>query len=144
MAIAPVAAGECAALAALHRASLPYQRWREEDFLAWQAHAGYALYRMQAPGGGVAGYVVVRHVPPEAEIITLVVAPALRRQGIGRALLEHALAARPAQQWFLEVSADNQAAQALYRRCGFAQAGRRRHYYADGSDALVMRRSEGA
>ena len=46
---------------------------------------------------------------------------------------------------FLEVAADNAAAQALYARAGFAESGRRRGYYRrpDGSglDALVMQRA---
>ncbi|RYJ01809.1 MAG: ribosomal-protein-alanine acetyltransferase, partial [Acetobacteraceae bacterium] len=34
----------------------------------------------------------------------------------------------------------NAAALALYRAAGFEEVGRRRRYYADGDDALVMRR----
>jgi ribosomal-protein-alanine N-acetyltransferase len=39
----------------------------------------------------------------------------------------------------LEVATGNTAAQALYARAGFTDVGLRRRYYADGSDALVMR-----
>ena len=42
---------------------------------------------------------------------------------------------------FLEVSLTTAAAQALYGRMGFIQVGRRRRYYPDGADALVMRRN---
>ena len=45
-----------------------------------------------------------------------------------------------AKSMFLEVSLTNIAAQALYGRMGFTQVGRRRRYYPDGADALVMRR----
>jgi ribosomal protein S18 acetylase RimI-like enzyme len=38
----------------------------------------------------------------------------------------------------LEVSASNQAARALYESLGFSKAGRRRRYYADGADALIL------
>jgi ribosomal-protein-alanine N-acetyltransferase len=41
---------------------------------------------------------------------------------------------------FLEVAEGNAAARALYGAAGFAEAGRRRRYYADGGDALVLRR----
>jgi ribosomal-protein-alanine N-acetyltransferase len=47
---------------------------------------------------------------------------------------------RKAAVMFLEVAAGNVAALALYRAAGFAEVGRRVRYYADGSDALVMRR----
>jgi ribosomal-protein-alanine N-acetyltransferase len=47
-----------------------------------------------------------------------------------------------AERMFLEVAEDNAAARALYARAGFAEAGRRRGYYArpDGpaADALVL------
>ena len=80
-----------------------------------------------------------------AEILTLAVAPAARRRGIGAALVRAAagLAAQGgADNLFLEVAQDNPAAQALYRSLGFAEAGRRAGYYARAEgriDALVMR-----
>jgi ribosomal-protein-alanine N-acetyltransferase len=40
---------------------------------------------------------------------------------------------------FLEVATGNTAALALYRREGFVEVGRRCRYYADSSDALVLR-----
>ncbi|MEN0075727.1 MAG: ribosomal-protein-alanine acetyltransferase, partial [Paracraurococcus sp.] len=49
-------------------------------------------------------------------------------------------AAPGAAAMFLEVAAGNAPAQALYAGQGFAEVGRRRRYYADGSDALVLRR----
>jgi ribosomal-protein-alanine N-acetyltransferase len=47
--------------------------------------------------------------------------------------------ARGAAAMFLEVSDRNAAARALYAAAGFAKAGRRKRYYADGADALVLR-----
>jgi ribosomal-protein-alanine N-acetyltransferase len=40
---------------------------------------------------------------------------------------------------FLEVATNNWAARALYSAAGYAEVGRRRRYYPDGSDALVLR-----
>jgi ribosomal-protein-alanine N-acetyltransferase len=43
----------------------------------------------------------------------------------------------------LEVRADNELAQGLYRRRGFAEIGRRRGYYQpSGTDAVVMKREK--
>lgn len=39
---------------------------------------------------------------------------------------------------FLEVSVENAAARRLYARAGYTQIGRRKAYYADGTDALVL------
>jgi ribosomal-protein-alanine N-acetyltransferase len=50
-------------------------------------------------------------------------------------------AARGAAAMFLEVSDRNAAARALYAASGFAEVGRRRRYYADGANALVLSRA---
>ena len=70
--------------------------------------------------------------------------PALRGQGIGRLLMAVCLeqcAAEGATQALLEVRADNDAALALYRACQFEPTGRRKRYYRDGGDAVVMTRA---
>jgi ribosomal-protein-alanine N-acetyltransferase len=91
------------------------------------------------------GFLLGQAVAGEAELLTIAVDPNLRRQGIGRALVaEFCSIARQkgAQTAFLEVSANNAPAIALYVTSGFAQSGIRRAYYhsADGTaiDAAVM------
>lgn len=91
---------------------------------------------------GPAGLVIWRRLFDEAEILTLAVLPPWRVQGVGGKLLVAAMAdsaAQGATTMFLEVAADNVGAQALYRRHGFAQLGRRKGYYGC-VDALTMRR----
>src|SRR5690606_32166427 len=83
----------------------------------------------------------------EGEILTIAVAPAHRRLGIGRQLMDAVLrelySAR-AEVLFLEVEEANTAALALYRRLGFHPVASRPHYYRHpegrSSNALVMRR----
>lgn len=88
------------------------------------------------------GFVLGRVTADEAELLTLAVAPEQLRKGLGRRLTrrfaDHARAAG-AQMAFLEVAANNDAAQALYRDLGWREAGRRKAYYAPGIDAIVMR-----
>jgi len=55
-------------------------------------------------------------------------------------LLMVSLAQQGVTMLALEVSETNAAARALYSRAGFAEFGRRRSYYRDGSDALCLRR----
>jgi ribosomal-protein-alanine N-acetyltransferase len=50
-----------------------------------------------------------------------------------------AAAAMGAAAIFLEVSVANSAARAVYAQAGFKPVGRRRSYYQDRSDALVLR-----
>ena len=77
----------------------------------------------------------------EAHITLLAIAPPYRSQGLGRRLLLHLLASarqRGLARATLEVRATNQPALMLYRSLGFRTAGRRRHYYSDGEDALIL------
>jgi ribosomal protein S18 acetylase RimI-like enzyme len=79
----------------------------------------------------------------EAELVRIAVAPEARGHGFGRTLLElcqAALAAEGIRELHLEVRASNAAAQALYRRCGWREVGRRPGYYRDGEDALLFSR----
>lgn len=91
------------------------------------------------------GFILIRVVVDEAEILTLAVRPTARRAGLGGRLVEAAVvraAALGAERMFLEVAEGNAAARALYARSGFVEMGRRRGYYshADGrrEDALTL------
>ena len=91
------------------------------------------------------GFILIRVVADEAEILTLAVRPHDRQRGLGRALVEHGAVEatrRGAVRLFLEVAEDNAAARAFYARTDFVEAGRRVGYYAraDGpaTDALVL------
>ena len=86
---------------------------------------------------------LIRAIAGEAELLTIAVPLARRGEGLGRRLVEAGLdlARRAgAEQMFLEVSNRNAPAEALYRKCGFTDAGFRKGYYKDGSDALVLAR----
>ena len=94
------------------------------------------------------GFILVRALAGEAEILTLAVRPAARRRGLGRTLVQAAATdAREAgaESLFLEVAADNAAALALYADCGFEPVGRRSAYYRrrhePAMDALVLRKT---
>jgi len=96
---------------------------------------------------GDAGFLLGRAVAGEAELLTIAVAPEARRRGLGRTLVSRFLyqaRLRQADRAFLEVSAQNPAAIALYESAGFARVGRRTGYYRtpEGTriDALVLAR----
>ncbi len=93
------------------------------------------------PDGEILAYADIRFIPGEVQIYRIAVAPGFREQGTGEALLRHILRAgieRGCGLATLEVKAGNSGAISLYRKLGFTEAGRRRKYYNDGGDALLM------
>ena len=92
--------------------------------------------------GKVVGMIVAWLMVDEAHIATIATHPQFRRQGIASKLLRYALdymRTEGAGSSFLEVRESNLAAQELYRRFGFEEAGRRPRYYKDNSeDAILM------
>ena len=125
-------------MAAVHAATFaPADAWSAEVFDLQLAMPN--IFGLLHQKGGL---ILARVAADEAEILTLAVVPAVRRAGLGFALLAAATelaTSLSARAIFLEVSATNIAAQALYNKAGFIQAGRRRRYYSDASDALVLR-----
>jgi ribosomal-protein-alanine N-acetyltransferase len=125
-------------LAAIHAASFPPRDAWGTDAIQLQLALPGVFGLTDERGGMLIGRIAAE----DAEVLTLAVVPAARRQGIAGRLLQKAkalAASRGGSALFLEVATSNAAALALYRREGFVEVGRRRRYYADGSDALVMR-----
>jgi ribosomal-protein-alanine N-acetyltransferase len=142
--IEPIPEGAAEALALLHCACFPDDPWE----------AG-ALTRIMALSGGFgwlaweeddpAGFVLVRDLGNECEILSFGVTPRWRRRGVGQTLLQTAIeetARRGLPSIVLEVAIDNDPAIELYNAAGFAVVGRRARYYRrpDGRvDALILR-----
>jgi ribosomal-protein-alanine N-acetyltransferase len=124
-------------MARLHAATFDAP-WDEQAFCELLASPG--VYALGAGKRALAGLILMRVVAGEAEVLTLAVAPAHRREGLGRALLDAGLVtaiAAGAERAFLEVAEDNAPAIALYRAAGFADVGRRPGYYPRGSGSAV-------
>jgi ribosomal-protein-alanine N-acetyltransferase len=143
----PIGAERSAECASLHASSFAYP-WREADFeQLLAAPETSARGAIETKESNLAGFVLSRCALDEAEILTLAVAPAWRRNGIGRSLLASHLAGLAAMVItlvFLEVDVENLAARGLYASFGFRQVGERKAYYrtadAGPATALVMRR----
>ena len=91
---------------------------------------------------GLIGYIVARLGAGDVHINNVAVREAFRRRGIGSILLTQIVEEARKNgciMAFLEVRAGNEAAQALYEKCGFRRIGRRNNYYSSPvEDALVM------
>ena len=131
------------ALAALHaRCFVTPRPWTEAEFEAQIADPKTHLV------GGGPGFALSRVVLDEAELLTLAVDPPSQGMGHGTALLEQIetiSADHGAKRMFLEVSAENGAARALYEKAGYLQDGMRARYYRTPEgrrvDALILSRS---
>ena len=100
-------------------------------------------YLVAEDGDRVVGYAGLIAYADEAHVSTIGVATDRQGEGLGAQLLDALLAEadRRSPVVLLEVRADNELAQGLYRRRGFTEIGRRRGYYQpSGADAVVMKR----
>jgi ribosomal-protein-alanine N-acetyltransferase len=93
--------------------------------------------------GRIAGFLVVRQTFAgedgegcEREILNVAVAPDFRRKGVAMFLLRHELDLGTVH--FLEVRESNTAAQALYRKLGFVEVGRRSKYYDHPEETAIV------
>jgi [ribosomal protein S18]-alanine N-acetyltransferase len=94
-------------------------------------------------GARVAGFVLTEENPPLAHIITLDVAEAHRRQGVGTALLaesERNLSLRGVRSILLETAIDNEPAVAFWKRHGYRIEAVLKRYYLRRLDAYEMRK----
>lgn len=109
--------------------------------------AGYTAWTLNRPTGELVGYCVAMAGAAEMHLLNITVAPALRRGGHARRLLDALLevcSASGAERLWLEVRQSNAAAREAYRRLGFATVGLRKGYYpapeSSREDAVVMTR----
>jgi len=122
--------------------------WQEADFEQLFTTPGiFADGAIEAKQQQLAGFILSRVAGGEAEILTLAVAPEWRRLGVATSLLKphlQGLVEARVTRLFLEVSAENVAALALYKKLGFEQVGERKAYYRAANNeltaALIMRR----
>ena len=120
--------------------------WGREA-LEFEITCDYSHWAVAEADGQVVGYAGSHLIMDEADILNVACDPALRRRGIGRAVLTallEQLTVLGARSVTLEVREGNTPARGLYESLGFAQAGRRPGYYEKPrEDALILRRALG-
>jgi ribosomal-protein-alanine N-acetyltransferase len=132
---------DATAIAGIHGAS--FQRgWGEDEVRRLLIESSVVADRATA-GRTMIGFILSRRVGPEAEILSIAIAPAWRGRARARPLLDlhlRRLAGLGVRAVFLEVDEHNMPACRLYRRAGFREVGRRQTYYQSGAAALILRR----
>ena len=137
----PMRLGDLRAVLTLEEELFAPDTWTEAMYRDELARLDTRHYLVAEDGTGVVGYAGLIAYADEAHVSTIGVAAHRQGEGIGAQLLEALLAEADLRSpvVLLEVRADNPTAQALYRRRGFTEIGRRRGYYQpSGTDAVLM------
>lgn len=133
-------------LATYEKELFPYSPWSTSQFK--EEFAGMPTTRFMSvaeDGNTIVGYCGVFVPAPgiEADILTVAVLPAYRRQGIAREFMrqiEEWSRQRQASAMMLEVEISNDSAIKLYESLGYMKISVRMDYYGPGKDAHVMRK----
>lgn len=132
------------AVMAIERDTFPLDAWSEAMLrgeLADQPRTRH--YVVALVDHEIVGYAGLAAAADQADVQTIAVVQPHQGTGIGGAMLAELLAEagrRAVREVFLEVRADNPQAQGVYEHFEFEVIGRRRRYYDDGTDAIMMRR----
>ena len=107
-----------------------------------------SFFAVAVVDGGVIGFVILRRITDEGELLQIAVDPSARRRGVADMLMCAALdyaSKHSLGSVFLEVRSSNLAAISLYEKHGFKRVRVRKDYYSDPvEDAVVMVRTVNA
>lgn len=135
-------------LFALHF-SLFSDGWSEGDFVSFIDNESDLILVAEDKAAGIpVGFVAVRMVLDEAEILTIGISSDYQKRGVGTYLyqeLEEMLRQRKILALFLELRRSNIAAAGLYKKTGFKLVATRKGYYrslcgTQREDALIMKK----
>lgn len=108
-------------------------RWRKARHIDQDVAANPRGIFVAIQDDQVVGYITTRidHEAGQGRIPNLAIAQHVRNQGLGRQLIEHALAwfrERELQYAVIETMAQNSIGQHLYQACGFQEVARQIHF----------------
>jgi [ribosomal protein S18]-alanine N-acetyltransferase len=117
-------------------------RWSRVQF-ADELKLNFSTVHVLLDGDDVIGFAVTWNVAGDIQLNNIGVRNQYRRRGMGSLLMSYIVISAAKEGYsgriYLEVSAENAAAQMFYRKHGFIETGRRKNYY-DGVDAILMER----
>ena len=124
----------------IERKSFP-QPWLRQHFID-ELNFSYAFPLSAFDASGrLLGYICPMQLLDEGHILNVAVNPDVRGAGVGRMLVQKVLdecSSAGASFVSLEVRESNLSAIALYLKMGFTEVGKRKRYYENSEDALMM------
>jgi len=121
-----------------------FHSWKESDYFAELNRETSFSYVAENPENKdeVIGFIMMRPIKPDAEILNVAVKKKHRRLGVAKKLLEIALRKLKSECFetiWLEVRESNSRAIMLYRNMGFRLTEKRKNYYSNPrEDAFLM------
>jgi ribosomal-protein-alanine N-acetyltransferase len=117
--------------------------WTRDSWLDLFNEHERLLVTLKNAEGQLIGFCLfdLSHADSFAHLLKILIVPEERAKKYSKPLLEKAMSALKAEtfsQFFLEVEADNYAAQKLYLSCGMKVIHRKKDFYGQGRDALIM------
>ena len=117
--------------------------WTRDSWLDLFKEQERLLVTLKKSEGVLIGFCLfdLSHADSFAHLLKVLIIPEERTKKYSKPLLEKALEhlkAHQFSQFFLEVEADNYAAQKLYLSCGMKVIHRKKDFYGQGRDALIM------
>lgn len=121
-----------------------FERFPESLFLYYIHKLKDGFFVASEPSGAIVGYAILVDTKHYAYIISIAVLPKKRNQGYAEFLLKF-LATRCTEKHIpkirLDVRVDNKAAVELYKKLGYTKVNKKKDYYGDGLDALMMEKT---
>ncbi|MBP1204932.1 ribosomal-protein-alanine N-acetyltransferase [Duganella sp. 1411] len=140
----PMREADLADVLALEESVYPHP-WSMSNFVD-SLNSNYEAWVLRDQNGALLGYFLLMAIVDEAHLLNVAVAAGMQGQGLGRVLLNQAVACARGlgmESVLLEVRPSNERALRIYERYGFKQIGRRKGYYPAANqqreDAIVMR-----
>lgn len=111
------------------------------EILKQEIENNNSIYVVAKIDDSIVGFAGIKIIFDEAELMNIVVKKVNRKQGIGKILLKelvNIMKDSGINKIMLEVNENNNAAIKLYQTFGFEQSGKRKKYYNNIDDAILM------
>ena len=116
--------------------------WTKKSFVFEVHNAKYSYPFIAEEEFKIVGYIIAWYIARELHIGNVAVVPERQGQGIGKFLLSNLFALlNDYEISYLEVRENNIRAIKMYESFGFSPLYKRRAYYPDGEDAVIMIKS---